>query len=105
MPACSPSPASTSTASAPPPGAACPPGSAHREPDILCLQEVRAPDGALAEVLGEGWHVVHEEASAKGRAGVRYDLSAAPPRPGQGRLGEGRPGEGQPGDGRPVAAV
>ncbi|MBI4944534.1 MAG: exodeoxyribonuclease III [Actinobacteria bacterium] len=41
-----------------------------RAPDLLALQEVRAPDDALAEALGEGWHVVHEEAAAKGRAGV-----------------------------------
>jgi len=41
-----------------------------RLPDVLCLQEVRAPDDALAEVLGPGWSGVHEEASAKGRAGV-----------------------------------
>jgi exodeoxyribonuclease-3 len=43
---------------------------AGRAPDLLALQEVRAPDEALAEALGEGWHVVHEEAAAKGRAGV-----------------------------------
>jgi exodeoxyribonuclease-3 len=45
-----------------------------REPDIVTLQEVRAPDALVpelvAEVFGEGWHVVHTEASAKGRAGV-----------------------------------
>lgn len=41
-----------------------------RAPDLLALQEVRAPDDALVEALGEGWHVVHEEAAAKGRAGV-----------------------------------
>ena len=41
-----------------------------RAPDLFALQEVRAPDEALVEALGEGWHVVHEEAAAKGRAGV-----------------------------------
>lgn len=45
-----------------------------REPDIVTLQEVRAPDALVpelvAEVFGEGWHVVHTEATAKGRAGV-----------------------------------
>lgn len=42
-----------------------------RQPDILCLQEVRADDATLSEVMGAGWHGVHEEASsAKGRAGV-----------------------------------
>lgn len=45
-----------------------------REPDIVTLQEVRAPDALVpelvAEVFGEGWHVVHTEATTKGRAGV-----------------------------------
>ena len=44
------------------------------EADIVTLQEVRAPDalvpGLVAEVFGDGWHVVHAEAAAKGRAGV-----------------------------------
>jgi exodeoxyribonuclease-3 len=39
-------------------------------PDIVTLQEVRAPDELVAGLLGEGWHVVHAESSAKGRAGV-----------------------------------
>lgn len=41
-----------------------------RRPDVLCLQEVRATDEDLYGVLGDGWHGVHEESSAKGRAGV-----------------------------------
>lgn len=41
-----------------------------RRPDVLCLQEVRAPDAVLREILGQGWHGVHEECSTKGRAGV-----------------------------------
>lgn len=45
-----------------------------REPDIVTLQEVRAPDalvpGLVAEVFGDGWSTAHTEASAKGRAGV-----------------------------------
>ena len=45
-----------------------------REPDIVTLQEVRAPDALVpelvAEVFGDGWNVVHAEAAAKGRAGV-----------------------------------
>lgn len=42
-----------------------------REVDILCLQEVRAPDSIARELLGEdNWHIVHAEAAAKGRAGV-----------------------------------
>ena len=39
-------------------------------PDIITLQEVRAPDELVADLIGEGWHVVHAESSAKGRAGV-----------------------------------
>ena len=43
---------------------------AERRSDVLSLQEVRAGDDELAVALGDGWHTVHEEASAKGRAGV-----------------------------------
>ena len=47
---------------------------AEQEPDVLCLQEVRATDEQLREVLELGgfgsWHVAHTEAAAKGRAGV-----------------------------------
>ncbi|WP_432489583.1 exodeoxyribonuclease III [Kineococcus sp. SYSU DK018] len=50
---------------------------AERDPDVLCLQEVRAPDEVLGslldEALGRGWHVAHCEptdAGTKGRAGV-----------------------------------
>lgn len=38
--------------------------------DILCLQEVRAPDATVRELLGEDWHIHHAESEAKGRAGV-----------------------------------
>ncbi|MCK9921831.1 exodeoxyribonuclease III [Frankia sp. AgPm24] len=41
-----------------------------RHPDILCLQEVRADDTILADLVGPGWHIVHEAGAAKGRAGV-----------------------------------
>jgi exodeoxyribonuclease-3 len=41
-----------------------------REVDILCLQEVRAPDSIVRQLLGEDWHILHAEAEAKGRAGV-----------------------------------
>ena len=41
-----------------------------RAPDVVTLQEVRAPDALVADLLGPGWHVVHVESSAKGRAGV-----------------------------------
>ena len=50
---------------------------AQRNPDVLCLQEVRADDATLGalldEALGDGWHVAHCEptdAGTKGRAGV-----------------------------------
>lgn len=42
-----------------------------RDPDILALQEVRAPDAILRDLLADhDYHVVHTEAAAKGRAGV-----------------------------------
>lgn len=45
-----------------------------RSPDIITMQEVRAPDELVAElvttVAGPGYHVVHAECAAKGRAGV-----------------------------------
>ena len=43
---------------------------ADRDVDILCLQEVRAPDAIVHDFLGEDWHILHAEAEAKGRAGV-----------------------------------
>lgn len=43
---------------------------APRDVDILCLQEVRAPDAIVHELLGDEWHILHAEAEAKGRAGV-----------------------------------
>ncbi|WP_019310210.1 exodeoxyribonuclease III [Kocuria rhizophila] len=44
---------------------------APRGVDLLCLQEVRAPDKITRELLDEDvWDVQHAEASAKGRAGV-----------------------------------
>lgn len=51
------------------------------EPDIITMQEVRCPDELVADLIGEGWHVVHAESSAKGRAGVaiasRLPITAA----------------------------
>lgn len=41
-----------------------------REVDILCLQEVRAPDAIVHGFLDSDWHILHAEAEAKGRAGV-----------------------------------
>ena len=51
---------------------------AGRDVDVLCLQEVRAPDAILRELLGEGWHVLHAEAESKGRAGVAVASRAEP---------------------------
>ncbi|MDO4919329.1 exodeoxyribonuclease III [Kocuria sp.] len=44
---------------------------APRGVDLLCLQEVRAPDKITRELLDEDvWDIRHAEAAAKGRAGV-----------------------------------
>jgi exodeoxyribonuclease-3 len=51
---------------------------AARSPDVICLQEVRGPDAAVREALGEGWYGVHAEADAAGRAGVAV-FSREPP--------------------------
>jgi exodeoxyribonuclease III len=41
-----------------------------RDVDILAIQEVRASTEDLQGLLGEDWDVLHDAASAKGRAGV-----------------------------------
>ncbi|TPW73509.1 exodeoxyribonuclease III [Schumannella sp. 10F1B-5-1] len=41
-----------------------------RDVDILALQEVRAETSHLTELLGEEWDILHDAATAKGRAGV-----------------------------------
>lgn len=43
---------------------------AGRNVDILALQEVRAETADLTALLGPDWHVWHDTATAKGRAGV-----------------------------------
>jgi exodeoxyribonuclease-3 len=43
---------------------------ATRDVDILALQEVRAETDDLTALLGPDWDVVHDPATAKGRAGV-----------------------------------
>lgn len=62
------------------------------KPDVLLLQEVRAPDALLSDFFGPGWHLAHAECEAKGRAGVviasRLPLGAV--RIG---LGPGKPGD------------
>lgn len=43
---------------------------ASRTPDVMLLQEVRAPDEILNELVGEDWHIAHQACDIKGRAGV-----------------------------------
>ncbi|WP_139416684.1 exodeoxyribonuclease III [Agromyces laixinhei] len=61
---------------------------AARDVDILALQEVRAATEDLQGLLGDDWDILHDPATAKGRAGVaiasrnrasihRVDLGAA----------------------------
>lgn len=39
-------------------------------PDILALQEVRANEDILRSLVSSDWHILSDEATAKGRAGV-----------------------------------
>jgi len=43
---------------------------ATRDIDIMAIQEVRASTEDLSELLGPEWNVLHDAATAKGRAGV-----------------------------------
>lgn len=43
---------------------------AGRDVDILAMQEVRAETEHLTELLGDEWDILHDPATAKGRAGV-----------------------------------
>lgn len=43
---------------------------ATRDIDIMAIQEVRASTEDLSELLGPDWNVLHDAATAKGRAGV-----------------------------------
>src|SRR3954468_19208257 len=43
---------------------------AGRDVDILAMQEVRASTEDIEELLGPEWSILHDPASAKGRAGV-----------------------------------
>lgn len=59
------------------------------EADVVTLQEVRAPDALVHELMADsGYHVVHTEAAAKGRAGVAV-LSRTEPK--AHRVGHGDP--------------
>ncbi len=46
--------------------------------DILAMQEVRASDEIVDELLGSEWHILHNAATAKGRAGVALVSRLAP---------------------------
>jgi len=71
-----------------------------RDPDIITLQEVRAPDEVVNELFADRYQIAHEEADAKGRAGVaimtrrKLDAVEVPPHPpltvGTGRWVEAR---------------
>jgi exodeoxyribonuclease-3 len=53
---------------------------AGRDCDIVTLQEVRAPDEVVREIIADsGYHVAHAESAEKGRAGVAV-LSRAEPK-------------------------
>lgn len=43
---------------------------AQRNPDVVLLQEVRAPEELVGPLLGEGWELVQQACEIKGRAGV-----------------------------------
>ena len=77
MPRPSASPPSTSTASAPRTARAWASGSTARDVDILALQEVRAETDDLDGAARREWDVLHDAATAKGRAGRRDRLAAA----------------------------
>jgi exodeoxyribonuclease III len=63
-----------------------------RKPDVLLLQEVRAPDDLLAEYLPTDlWDLAHAESEAKGRSGVAI-ASRVPMRAVRIGLGDGVPG-------------
>lgn len=39
-------------------------------PDVVLMQEVRATDEIVADLLGDGWKFIHQACNIKGRAGV-----------------------------------
>ncbi len=51
---------------------------ASRDVDVLALQEVRADDSHVEELLGDDWHILHVPSLAKGRAGVAIASRVAP---------------------------
>jgi exodeoxyribonuclease III len=66
-----------------------------RRPDVVCLQEVRGDDAALAAALGPGWAGVHEESATRGRAGVAVMARATPVAVRTGLAGDGFDGSGR----------
>ena len=50
-----------------------------RDVDILAVQEVRAATEDIESLVGSDWHILHDAATAKGRAGVAV-LSRVPAR-------------------------
>jgi exodeoxyribonuclease III len=63
-----------------------------RRPDVVLLQEVRAPQESLGEFFPPGeWHLAHAESQAKGRSGVGI-ASRLPMRAVRIDLGQGVPG-------------
>ncbi|NLA65647.1 MAG: exodeoxyribonuclease III [Leucobacter sp.] len=49
-----------------------------RDVDVLAMQEVRAQDEHLLELLGDDWHILHDPCIIKGRAGVAIASRVAP---------------------------
>src|SRR5699024_3066512 len=45
--------------------------------DVITLQEVRAPDELVADLVGEGWSTASEASLLKGRAGVAIAVRSA----------------------------
>lgn len=56
------------------------------EPDVVALQEVRAPHELAAELIGDGWHLAQDVSLTKGRSGVAV-MSRTPLRAHRSRLG------------------
>jgi exodeoxyribonuclease-3 len=49
-----------------------------RKPDIVAIQEVRAERSDIDALVDSSWHIVNDEATAKGRAGVAIVSRAQP---------------------------
>src|SRR5690606_42083124 len=71
---------------------------AEREPDVVLLQEVRAPDEMLPDFFDpDTWDLAHQASELKGRAGVaiasRFGMQAVRIGLGEGATNTGRRGE------------